>query len=236
MPRAARPPRHGRLRPVSLLLSVVCGAAIAAVAAFLLLPSSPASAPFVIPAAALRPPAELAAAAGSPSLRPIVIRDGQPTLGSGPAGPATDTRRPAAPVRLSIPALGVDARIDAVSATASGIAVPAVGRAGWFAAGPRPGEPGRAVLIGHLDAANGPGLFALLPGVASGTEVAVVDAHGTVHRFRIVGRAEVEKAKFPTDAVYGASDRPVLVMVTCGGPYTPGAGYRDNVLVYARAV
>jgi len=33
-----------------------------------------------------------------------------------------------------------------------------------------------------------------------------------------------------------AADRPVLILVTCGGPYTPGVGYRDNVLIYARAV
>jgi hypothetical protein len=36
--------------------------------------------------------------------------------------------------------------------------------------------------------------------------------------------------------VYGSSSRPVLVLITCGGPYTEGSGYRDNVIVYARSV
>jgi hypothetical protein len=25
------------------------------------------------------------------------------------------------------------------------------------------------------------------------------------------------------------------VLITCGGPFRPGRGYRDNVLLYARA-
>jgi hypothetical protein len=127
-----------------------------------------------------------------------------------------------------------------VSSTAAGIEVPQVGRAGWFDEGPRPGEPGRAVVIGHLDSQTGPGLFALLPGVEPGTDVSVTDAAGVLHRFKVVGKAQVPKATFPSSAVYGQSSRPSsrssLVLITCGGPYTPGTGYRDNVLVYARAI
>ena len=230
--------RTRRRRPdarVGLGFAVAAGAALAALVAVGIAPRTLPSA-LVPRAGELRPPAVLAAMAGSPSLRPIVVRDGRATLGSGPAGAALEARRPAPPVHLSIPAIGVDAPVDPVGATPTGIAIPAVGRAGWYDAGPRPGEPGRAVVIGHLDAANGPGLFALLPGVENGTRVNVTDARGAVHAFRIVGRAQVEKDKFPTFAVYGTSARPVLVMITCGGPYEgPLAGYRDNVLVYAQA-
>lgn len=163
-----------------------------------------------------------------------MIRGGKPVLGTGPAYLA-GAARPGTPARLSIPALGLDVPVDAVQGTANGIEVPPVGRAGWFDGGPRPGEPGRAVVIGHIDAANGPGIFALLPGVANGTVVNVTDSRGAVHRFRIVGKAEIQKSKFPTEAVYGPSPRPVLILITCGGPYQPGVGYRDNVLVYASA-
>ena len=45
----------------------------------------------------------------------------------------------------------------------------------------------------------------------------------------------MRKDRFPTAEVYGGASRPVLVLVTCGGPYTEGRGYRDNVLLYARA-
>ena len=40
-----------------------------------------------------------------------------------------------------------------------------------------------------------------------------------MHDFRVVGRAQVRKDRFPTEEVYGGSGRPALVLVTCGGPY-----------------
>jgi hypothetical protein len=42
----------------------------------------------------------------------------------------------------------------------------------------------------------------------------------------------VAKSRFPTSQVYGNVNRPELRLITCGGPRT-GAGYRDNVIVFA---
>jgi sortase (surface protein transpeptidase) len=211
-------------------------ALVAGVLALALIPRQDAHAPLQVPASESQPPAKLARMAATAPLRPIVLRGGRPQLGSDAAGPATNTDRPAEPARLSIPSLGVRADVQRVGSTAIGIEVPQVGRAGWFDEGPRPGEPGRAVMIGHLDSQTGPGLFALLPGVERGTDVSITDADGAVHRFSVVGKAQVTKATFPSAAVYGPSDSPVLVLITCGGPYDPATGYRDNVIVYARAV
>ena len=220
-----------------MALGVLIPALAAGVLAFALIPrSSERAAPVQLPVAGGAEPAKLARMAATAPLRPIVLRGNQSRLGSGAAGPATSEDRPAEPARLAIPALGVRADVQRVGATETGIEVPQVGRAGWFEDGARPGEPGRAVVIGHLDSQNGPGLFALLPGVKPGTDVSVTDAAGDVHRFKVVGKAQVPKATFPSGAVYGPSDRPVLVLVTCGGTYDPATGYEDNVLVYARAV
>jgi hypothetical protein len=210
-------------------------AAAAGVLALAVIPRGGAHAPIQVPAGESEPPAKLARMAATAPLRPIVLRDGRPQLGSDAAGPATTVDRPSEPAHLSIPSLRVRADVQRVGSTATGIEVPQVGRAGWFDEGPRPGEPGRAVMIGHLDSQTGPGLFALLPGVERGTDVAVTDADGSVHRFKVVGKAEVTKATFPSAAVYGPSSSPVLVLITCGGPYDPATGYRDNVIVYARA-
>ncbi len=217
-------------------LGVLIPAVAAGLIAFVLIPRADPVAPSVIPAGEAQPPTRLARMAAVSPLRPIVLRGGHAQLGSGAAGAATTENRPAEPARLAIPALGVHADVQKVSSTATGLEVPQVGLAGWFDAGPRPGEPGRAVIIGHLDSQTGPGLFALLPGVRTGTAVIVTDAAHGAHKFRVVGRAQVPKATFPSAAVYGTSSRPVLVLITCGGPYTPGVGYRDNVLVYARSV
>ena len=217
-------------------LGVMIPALAAGLLAILLIPRPDGSAPIQISVGESKPPAELARMAAAAPLRPIVVSGGRTRLGHGAAGPATTVDRPAEPAHLAIPTLGVRADVQHVSSTSTGIEVPQVGRAGWFDEGPRPGEPGRAVVIGHLDSRTGPGLFALLPGVEPGTDVSVTDAAGLVHRFKVVGKAQVPKATFPSSAVYGPSARPSLVLITCGGPYTPGVGYRDNVLVYARAV
>jgi hypothetical protein len=38
----------------------------------------------------------------------------------------------------------------------------------------------------------------------------------------------------PTDRVYGPSTRPVLRLLTCGGPFDEDTlSYRDNVVVFA---
>ena len=163
----------------------------------------------------------------------------QPTLGKssralGAAHPRTAAPAPPRPRRISIPAARVQTTVQAVGLRKGGIVVPDVGRAGWYSGGPRPGEKGRAVIVGHLDTRRGPGLFARIAGLARGTAIAVTDRAGQVHRYRVVGTAQVQKARFPTGSVYGGGRRPVLVLVTCGGPYIEGRGYRDNVIVYAR--
>jgi len=142
--------------------------------------------------------------------------------------------RPAPPGRIRIPDADVDAAVEAVHARRDGIEVPPPGWAGWYAGGARPGEPGRAVMIGHFDTTDGPGVFEKVPTLDRGTEIEVVDNGGAIHRYRVVGVTRVEKSRFPTRAVYGPSRHPVLVLVTCGGPYMAGH-YRDNVLVYARS-
>lgn len=182
--------------------------------------------------------ADLVPAAAIPSnpgpLRPVIAAPGR----AGFEPPALESLdggiRPAEPARISIPAANVDATIEPVRATRRGIEVPDVGRAGWLDAGPRPGEAGRSVVIGHLDSGTGPGIFARLPRVPAGTRIDVTDRRGEVHSYRVVGAAEVDKRDFPNESVYGASANPVLVLITCGGPYEEGRGYRDNVLVYAR--
>lgn len=169
------------------------------------------------------------------TLRPILARRGRSGVQSIPLEGIEGGVRPAPPQRISIPDAGVETVIDPVGTREGEIEVPELGRAGWFQGGPRPGEPGRAVLIGHLDTRRGPGLFARVPSVPVGAAVVVTDRRGEVHSFEVVGRTQVRKDRFPTSEVYGSASRPVLVLVTCGGPYIEGRGYRDNVLLYARA-
>jgi sortase (surface protein transpeptidase) len=217
-------------RRIELGLAVLVPAAVAALLTLLVLPGGPLGAPTQVGRGNATALARLA------DLRPIVLNGHHAELGHGPAGPLTSAVRPAIPTSMAIPALHVDAPIDPVTADAAGIEVPQIGRAGWFDAGPRPGEPGRSVIIGHIDGATVPGVFQHVPEIAKGSQIVVRDAGGGTHAYEVVGKLQVPKASFPASAVYGPSKHPVLVLVTCGGVYEPNVGYSDNVIVYARAV
>lgn len=149
--------------------------------------------------------------------------------GVGPVEP-----RPAAPARIAIPAVGVDATIVPVGATADGIRVPPVYEAGWYDKGPRPSEPGRAIVLGHLDSLSGPAAFTQVPEAETGDEVIVTDEDGLTHTFRVEHTVEVSKSDFPAEEVYGATSQPSIALITCGGDFDSESGYENNVIVYAR--
>ncbi|HEU4349375.1 MAG TPA: class F sortase [Actinoplanes sp.] len=145
----------------------------------------------------------------------------------------------APPVRLRIPALRVDSRLDRLGLQPDGaIAVPERPEiAGWYAGGPRPGQAGPAVILGHVDSRTGPGIFARLGTVRPGARVHVERADGTSVTFRITGVSRVPKTRFPTGPVYAPTLDPALRLVTCGGTFDRTRGsYRDNVIAYADLV
>ncbi len=145
----------------------------------------------------------------------------------------------APPVRLRIPALRIDTPLQQLGrAPDRTVEVPAdFGVAGWFAGGPRPGQSGPAVILGHVDSRRGPGVFFPLAGVTPGTDVHVDRADGSTVTFRVTGVLTVAKDGFPTEQVYAPTLQSSLRLVTCGGPFDHAAGsYRDNVIVSADPV
>jgi len=141
----------------------------------------------------------------------------------------------AVPVRLRIPAIGVDTPLQQLGRRPDGlIAVPdSPTVAGWYAGGPRPGQPGPAVIVGHVDSFRGPGVFFAVTQLAPGTLVEVDRADATTVGFRVTAVSRVPKTQFPTDQVYLPTLQPSLRLVTCGGSFDyQKRSYRDNVIVY----
>ena len=142
----------------------------------------------------------------------------------------------AEPVRLRIPALGVDAPLTHLGVAPNGtIEVPAdFAVPGWFDQGPRPGQPGPAVILGHVDSKAGPAVFYRLSRLPVGAVVFVDRADGSTVDFRVRGTQHVSKTAFPTDLVYAPTLEPSLRLVTCGGSFDhTRSSYSDNVIVYA---
>lgn len=177
-----------------------------------------------------------------------------PTIGSRPA--ATASPRPAAPSASAQAAASPPERPSSAPLPAS-IEIPAIDLhsdlvvlglddedrlevpgdpdlAGWYAGGPRPGEGGAAVVVGHVDWTDGPAVFWRLPELTPGDRVVVHGRDGTATAFVVDRLERWAKAEFPTDLVYRDGDGPELRLVTCGGPFdVDERSYRDNIIVFA---
>jgi sortase (surface protein transpeptidase) len=149
---------------------------------------------------------------------------------------ATARRQMPIPIRISIPAIGVDARVIRLGLNPDRtIQVPSnLADAGWFQPGPEPGERGAAVIVGHLESSNGPGVFHRLRQMRVGGVIEVRLQDRTTLRFVARSMIRVPKSRFPTKLVYARTKEPTLRLVTCAGPLNPSTGHhQDNYIVFA---
>jgi sortase (surface protein transpeptidase) len=140
------------------------------------------------------------------------------------------------PVRLEIPRIGVSTGLQRLGRARDGtVEVPSEwGVAGWYTGGTRPGDPGSAVILGHVDSRSGPAVFYRLRELRPGDQVEVVRAGGSRARFTVDRVEQYDKLQFPTADVYYPTLTPRLRLVTCGGAFDPASGhYRANVIAFA---
>jgi hypothetical protein len=154
-----------------------------------------------------------------------------------PHGDPTVLQR-SVPTQISISTLGLRAPVVSVGAAADGsIATPAIDKpdeTGWYRLGPSPGERGTAVIVGHVDSAHGPAVFARLATLSPGRTIDVNREDRRTATFRVDSVQRTPKTAFPADRVFAGGDAARLVLVTCGGAWVGGGvGYADNVIVYA---
>jgi Sortase domain len=153
-----------------------------------------------------------------------------------PAGP---TIAPPLPITVVIPTLDVASDVMETGIRPDGTAeVPPVDTplvAGWLTESPRPGQPGPAVIYGHVDGNGQPGVFHQLHTLQPGDEVLIGRDVAPAARFEVYDVQRYPKTAFPTELVYGDVPGPELRLVTCGGVFDRGSGhYVDNVVAYAR--
>jgi hypothetical protein len=189
------------------------------------------------------------AAAGGPSGQPPVAST--PTGANGGAIPGVSTIGPTGSF-LVIASLGVRAPLVPTGATGAvekaSLTIPDdVHTAAWWDGtvsddgrtvhedAPAPGQPGVAVIAGHIDSATaGPGALYDLKDVKVGATVDIVDSDGYDSRWTVSRPPETTlKTELPA-ALWVTKGRPTLAVVTCGGPFDPATGhYLDNVIVWA---
>ena len=154
-------------------------------------------------------------------------------------GRLTSTTAP--PIRLQIPAIHVSTKIVDEGLDADGaLQVPpltdaGVHEAGWYDLGPAPGQVGSAIIVGHVDSYQAPGVFYDLGSLAPGNLVEVTLANGETVHFTVTSVQEYPKAHFPASEVYGPEPYQALRLITCGGAFDEATGhYLSNIVAYAR--
>jgi sortase (surface protein transpeptidase) len=140
------------------------------------------------------------------------------------------------PVRLEIPAIGVDAPVEHVGRMPNNqIDVPKLpADVAWFDESALPGQSGKtSIIVGHLDSPAGPAVFWDLRRLVPGDELTVTYANGARYVFTVEDKERYYSEQLPRDKLLGRSARRVLNLITCDGAWDRGvASYSQRLAVY----
>ncbi|MEU5898519.1 MULTISPECIES: class F sortase [Streptomyces] len=147
---------------------------------------------------------------------------------------------PARPERVDVPALKVRAPVTARGLDADGAIDPPPfadsGTVGWYGGGTRPGAPGAALFVGHVDTETERAVFYDLSTLRPGEKVEVARADGRTAEFTVEDVQVVDRERFDAKQAYGPHEdgRAELRLITCGGTFDKNARtYTANVIVSA---
>ena len=149
----------------------------------------------------------------------------------------TASTTPLVPVRLLIPSIGVNAAVEQVGKKADGsMGTPSkFGDVAWYAPGSAPGQPGNAVIDGHVNnALTTAGVFQHLSQIALGDTITVVNASGTPMSFTVTNIEEYPTNTAPAASIFATTGPSQLVLITCDGDWVQSAkSFNQRLVVFA---
>lgn len=141
------------------------------------------------------------------------------------------------PTRIKISSIQVDAPVESVGLTSKGaVGIPSdPANVAWYNLGPRPGERGSAVIVGHFGWKNNlPAVFDNLPRVQEGDLISTEDDAGkavvfVVRSIRTYGSDETIQEVFASD-----DGKAHLNLITCTGVWDVlKQTYSQRLVVFA---
>jgi sortase A len=129
------------------------------------------------------------------------------------------------PVRLVIPRIAVDARIEPRGLDPNrNLDVPADYRdVAWYNLGPAPGQPGNAILNGHVNWWTGAAVFTRLSELRNGDRIKVVRGDGSTLTFKVT-KTTVVLATARVAPLFASSPTAGLTLITCSGEWDTELG------------
>jgi LPXTG-site transpeptidase (sortase) family protein len=173
-------------------------------------------------AAAITYLAPAASTAAVPSSFTPLVTGGDVTAPTSLGSHLTTARVDPTPVRLIIPSIRLDARIEPRGLDAKRDLDTAAdpNDVAWYDRGPLPGEPGDALINGHVDWWTGDAVFTHLGRVRPGDVVEIVRADARVITFRVTVLQRVN-AGTRIPALFAPGTRAQLTLITCAGVWNP---------------
>jgi sortase (surface protein transpeptidase) len=146
--------------------------------------------------------------------------------------------------RLVIPRFGVDAPVVVRGVDANHVMEAPSGPTdvAWYDLrsddSDRPGFGSNAVFSGHVDYINyGPAVFWNLKDLEINDLIEVWLEDGTVYRYNVVAKDQIDADTAPVGEIVGPTPREVITLITCGGPWGgPTEQYLQRVVVRAERV
>jgi LPXTG-site transpeptidase (sortase) family protein len=126
------------------------------------------------------------------------------------------------PSRLVIPRINLDATIEARGLDANRNMQTArdFHHVAWYDLGPAPGQPGDALMNGHVNWWTGSAVFTRLSQIRKGDQVIVIRADGSRVKFRVTARRTVDwNARIAS--LFAPSTVATLTLITCTGTWNP---------------
>ena len=138
---------------------------------------------------------------------------------------------------LSIPSLGVNARVLRMSVDREGAieAPKGIWDTGWYDGSAKPGS-GNTFIDGHTSGPTMPAVFAKLKDIKAGAEIEIERGDGTRLRYAVRTVTTTKVTDIDMRAVLNGPGGDALTLMTCGGTYQGNFTYDSRVIVMATRV
>ncbi|MGE6753402.1 class F sortase [Rossellomorea sp. NPDC071047] len=146
-----------------------------------------------------------------------------------------DERSGIVPTTIEIPAIDLSAPVEAVGLKENGEmdVTESFEKTGWYEGGYKPGEPGNAVIGGHVDSRNGPAIFYNLNKLSKGDEIIVKNKDGDDRIFVVTDMKEYPWNDAPLQSIFGYSHASTLNLITCTGDFDRSSrNYSKRLVVF----
>ena len=229
--------RSAALLPVLVLATVLIWRTSDAPPLEVVVPPSvddPAPVVLALPTLTEEPPvAESTTAVETPTPAPATAMTSAPSSGSQPVAPVPAR---AQVVRVRIPALSVDAPVQAMGLDASGGMEVPYGPAtvAWYGFTAVPGSAGNAVMSGHVDWLGARAVFYGIRTLKAGDLIEVTTSEGSL-RYAVERTYLVRPEEADIGEIVGQRRGPeTLTLITCGGTFDRSSrDYDHRVIVRA---